>query len=90
MSWTIDDTLLDVGCPQCRGRFHKTLGWLKENARYTCVCGAVIQLDADYFRQAIAKAENALAHMDIAELERTRAEFERAISEMNQSDSPEA
>lgn len=59
----LDNQLLDIPCQNCRHVTKKSIGWVKTNCQFTCVCGTKIILDTDQFRRQIADLERRLGKL---------------------------
>lgn len=60
----LEQETIDIPCENCRRKNKKTIGWIKRNKQFACICGTVISLDTDQFRREIAKVERSLADLD--------------------------
>lgn len=60
MLGSLDSAEIEIPCT-CGHKSKKTIGWIKSNSKFTCVCGINITLDADQFRREIDKVDDSLA-----------------------------
>lgn len=60
MAFSLNDQKIEIPCPQCRRKTAKTIGWIKSNRHFTCICGTAIELDKAQFTREIASVEKAL------------------------------
>jgi hypothetical protein len=54
MSGIIDDVEIEIDC-ECGRKNKKSIGWVKNNSKFTCACGIRHTLDADQFRGKVDK-----------------------------------
>jgi lysyl-tRNA synthetase class I len=60
MNGFLDKAEIEIPCEKCRRKTKKTIGWVKSNSRYKCLCGIEIKVDASQFKSEIAKVERSL------------------------------
>lgn len=60
MKLNIDDQVVELPCPQCGHKLPEKIGRLKHNPQLTCVCGAVIDVDAADLATGIKTVEKEL------------------------------
>ncbi len=58
-----DTATIGIPCPKCGHKTQKSIGWIKANKEFVCVCGRKVALDADHLLGEIAKAEKALTQL---------------------------
>jgi hypothetical protein len=56
----LDRNPIELTCPQCGHKHQKTIGWLKANDNFACVCGINIVLDTDEFVKSLREIDDAL------------------------------
>lgn len=60
MAGILDSAEVDIPCEKCGGKTKKSIGWIKRNSEFTCVCGQRITLNADQFRREIGKVDRSV------------------------------
>ena len=60
----LDDSEIDLQCPQCAKTFTKSLGWLKANDNLLCDCGITIVFDKKEFTGPISEAQKSLDNLE--------------------------
>jgi len=59
----LDSQSIELHCPSCRRAFKQTIGKLRTNPQYTCVCGQVTRIKADELDRAVKSVEQQLAQL---------------------------
>ena len=57
MGTNFNSAPIGIPCPKCGYKTQKSIGWVKSNNSFVCVCGATINLDKNKFVSAIGHAE---------------------------------
>ncbi len=60
MKSPLDHVTISIPC-KCGTKTDKTIGWIKSNTEFVCICGITIPLNSDYFTLKIADVKNMLA-----------------------------
>jgi copper chaperone CopZ len=68
---SLDSYEISISCTHCGNKIKKSIGWIKSNSDFICVCGTRIKLDADQFKS------------DIADVERSLSDLQRTIKGLN-------
>ena len=68
---SLDSYEIHISCTHCGHKIKKSIGWIKSNSDFICVCGTTIRLDADQFKS------------DIADVERSLSDLQRTIKGLN-------
>lgn len=53
-----DTATIPIPCPNCGKKTETSIGWLKANKQMACMCGAVVDIDAEKLVTGIAKAND--------------------------------
>ena len=59
MESPLDQIAISIPC-KCGIGTDKSIGWIKSNTEFVCICGNTISLDTDYFSLKIADVKNIL------------------------------
>ncbi len=65
----LDMQTVELPCPVCGAKVSQSLGWIKANDHFVCSCGTRVDLEKSNFMPGMA------------EIDRSFADFERAISQ---------
>ena len=66
MKGILDDATIPIPCPGCGQKTEQSIGWIKARDKFTCACGAIINLDNDQFREELAKIDRATGELERA------------------------
>jgi hypothetical protein len=53
---SLDSYEIQISCTHCCHKIKKSIGWIKSNSDFICVCGTRIKLDADQFKSDIERS----------------------------------
>jgi len=57
MAGLFDDQELTIKCQRCGHMEKKTIGWIRNNNQFRCICGAILTLKTDEFNRQLAETE---------------------------------
>lgn len=60
MELNVDSHTVDIPCPACGQKTQETIGGLKAQPHFTCVCGQAISVDLSKVEQAVFGAQKLL------------------------------
>lgn len=60
MNISLDGAEVEIPCPSCGAKLHKSIGWIKRHTKLVCTCGARITLDTKQFKSEMAKVDGSL------------------------------
>jgi hypothetical protein len=64
MTSFLDDAEIEIPCENCSHITKKTIRWIKNNQKFTCICGTIINLDSEQFKTGIAEVDSSIAKLD--------------------------
>lgn len=59
----LDKLEIEIPCTNCNRKTKKSIGWIKGNSEFICICGTKIRLDASQFKAKIADAERSITRL---------------------------
>ena len=57
MAGFLNDQILTVKCMRCGHLEKKTIGWIRNNSQFRCICGAIVTIKNEKFNRELANTE---------------------------------